>query len=43
VDIKDEKDESLVDAGKTAVMTMRWRLLADRTRISNHCENDVDL
>jgi len=27
--MKVEKDESLIDAGKSAVMTMRWRPLAD--------------
>jgi len=31
--MKVEKDEFLVDAGKTAVMTMRWRPLADRSRL----------
>jgi len=31
--MKVEKDESLIDAGKTAVMTMRWRPLADRSRL----------
>jgi len=30
VDTIVEKDESLVDAGKTAVMTMRWRPLHGR-------------
>jgi len=33
VDMIVEKDESLVDAGKTAVMTMRWRPLVDRSKL----------
>jgi len=33
VDMIVEKDESLVDAGKSAVMTMRWRPLADRSKL----------
>jgi len=33
VDTIVEKDESLVEAGKTAVMTMRWRPLADRSKL----------
>jgi len=28
-----EKDKSLVDAEKTAVMTMRWRPLADHSKL----------
>jgi len=31
-----EKKMSLVDAGKTAVMTMRWRLLAGRSKLNSY-------
>jgi len=39
VDTIVEQDESLVDAGKTAVMMMRWRPLADRSKLNLSCCN----
>jgi len=31
--MKVEKDEFLIDGGKSAMITMRWRPMADRSRV----------